>query len=195
VPYFVELTEMRVVVRPRRRAPVGRQELIDTDTAILCDLDDGQILSNEQLDALRNRSVTSYQTAAPPIAPQIVEHKTTSTASAIADEQRDITNADVRQEARRQNVVHSAQNLNALCELIGAVFVVLGVLGVVAGIVIARSEATVVIDSLRVVRKRQNVGIGVVVAIGSAVQAGLIVIFTRAAGLFATYTLFQAERN
>ncbi len=63
MPYFVNLAERRVIVRsPGASAAEGEIE-IDRDTALDAGIRTGQILTDEQIDALRRRSIDDYRKA------------------------------------------------------------------------------------------------------------------------------------
>jgi hypothetical protein len=60
VPYFIDLNAMAIIVRPPGSNPEDGQVVVDGETAAACELTHGQILTPDQLQALRNGSIGGY---------------------------------------------------------------------------------------------------------------------------------------
>lgn len=104
-----------------------------------------------------------------------------------------ITQADIDQEALRQDLVLKTGNLSAISGFLGAIFTVIGVIGIIGGIAIAISRTSVFeIDGTSHLEHR-NVPLGVAVALGSVLQIGLVLIFTKTADVVANYVRYQVE--
>ncbi len=71
--YCIDLKNHVVLMRPRQ-GPFGRNVIIiDDATAEACELTDGQLLSQEQIKALRAKSVDGYRAAEMPTQPVVAE--------------------------------------------------------------------------------------------------------------------------
>ena len=187
MPYYVELDQMRVVHRSRLRAGAGRQEWIHSGTAMLCELNDGQLISPDQLTALRKRSVSDYRAAAPPTS------RTIADAAAPIEA---LTGGVARPAASIPTMPNQlrieAVRLYELARTVSLVFGILGVIGVIGGIFIATQQTTVR-DGLLSTTEHRDLGIGVAIAVGSAAQAAFALVITNTAALFAGYVAHRLQ--
>jgi hypothetical protein len=104
-----------------------------------------------------------------------------------------ITQDEIEEETRRQNLIVETTNLSALCGAIGAILIIIGVVGIIGGIVIAMRQTTVLEFGGGSHLEHRSIPFGVAVSIGSFVQIGLVVIFTKTAGIIADYVRYQIE--
>ena len=106
------------------------------------------------------------------------------------------TTLEVQREARRQDLIAATISLAALSGTIGAIFTFVGVAGVVAGIVIATrktTEFTVFGDDGS--PEYRTITLGVAISVASFIQIGLVVIFTKTAGVIAGYVRYRVGRT
>ena len=63
MPYFIDLDSRTVIVKSPGKNPMPREAVVDHETAVACGLKSGQLLTAEQVRALRDGSVSAYRAA------------------------------------------------------------------------------------------------------------------------------------
>ena len=63
MPYFIDLDSRTVIVKSPGKNPMPGEAVVDRETAVACGLKSGQLLTAEQVRALRDGSVSAYRAA------------------------------------------------------------------------------------------------------------------------------------
>jgi hypothetical protein len=106
-----------------------------------------------------------------------------------------ITAREIEHESRRQDLIFNARSLQRLSGALSFVFATIGTLGVFAGILIAGTKTRTDFDvfSGDATYEYRNGVVGTVIAVASFVEVGLVLIYTKAAGVIARYVRYRAE--
>jgi hypothetical protein len=158
VPYYIDIERRFVVFRGEKFAQAG-EVVVDGETSWACRLVDGQALSEEQIEALRNGSPAAFHSAAPPRAlgadPSLPQQYV---ARGAVTQSSSSSSGGPRSRARSAAIV---------AEIIGWI---VGVAGVIGGLIIARTPDESGWDTTY-----PFVGVGLGISFAALAQASLLI--------------------